>query len=178
MKLSASKTFLLQIAAISLFSHAALAQEPAKATASFINSEGEKSGSATLTQTPNGVLIEFELENLPAGGEHGFHIHQTGSCETPGFESAGGHFAPMNRNHGYQDAEGFHAGDMPNQVASADGTIKGFVFNHQITLGEGANSVFDDDGSAIVLHAGADDYSSQPSGDAGSRLLCAKIEEG
>lgn len=152
----------------------ALAQEAA--SAEFVNADGQKIGSFRLTDTPHGVLIAGQLTDLPSGG-HGFHIHETGECDaSTGFESAGGHFAPGGRSHGFLDSAGPHAGDMPNQFVPGDGTLQLEVFNPNVTLGPGENSLFDADGSAIVIHAKVDDYKSQPSGDAGSRLACAVIE--
>jgi len=147
----------------------------APAPASVIDSEGNSIGTATFEQTPSGVLISVSLEGVPPG-EHGFHIHQTGICDpATGFKSAGGHFAPQGHEHGLKVEGGPHAGDMPNQFAAADGTLRAAVFDPNVTLGTGDNSLADADGSALVIHAGADDYTSQPSGAAGSRLACAVI---
>lgn len=155
----------------------ALAQSSQTATADFQNAEGNSIGSAVLTQTPAGVLIEVDVTDLPAG-EHGFHIHETGTCDPEtDFESAGGHYAPNDRNHGFKDEQGPHAGDMPNQFVQDDGVLSADIINPNVTLGSGTGNLFDDDGSAIVIHANADDYTSQPSGDAGARLACAVIEQ-
>lgn len=158
------------------FSTTSLAQDALTAQAEFINGDGVSIGVAALSQTPAGVLINVEVSGLPAG-EHGFHIHQTGSCETPDFKSAGGHFAPRGHEHGFLVEGGPHAGDMPNQFVGEDGILRAHLRNDRVTLDEGEGSLFDEDGSAIVIHAGADDYQSQPSGDAGSRLACAVIEK-
>ena len=153
------------------------AQEPMHtARATFVNSEGSEIGVATLTETPQGVLIEYALNNVPEG-EHGFHIHETGACEGADFKSAGGHYNPRGHEHGYKTEKGIHAGDMPNQFAGKDGTLRGHLLNANVSLGDSEGALFDDDGSAIVVHSGADDYSSQPSGDAGDRIACAVIEK-
>lgn len=151
------------------------ASQMPKATASLKDAEGTDQGTATFTQTPAGVLIRAELKGLPEG-VHGFHIHETGSCEAPDFESAGGHFAGGKQSHGFMNGDAPHAGDMPNITVSGDMlTIE--VLNSNISLQEGGPGyLFDDDGAALLVHAGADDYTSQPSGDAGARIACGVIE--
>jgi superoxide dismutase, Cu-Zn family len=158
-------------------STAAPAQAPQQAEATFHNQQGQEVGTAILTQTASGVLIEIELSNVPEG-EHGFHIHETGVCgAADGFKSAGGHFEPAQHQHGYMAADGPHAGDMPNQFAGSDGRLGANVLNSNVTLFEGPTSVLDADGSAIIVHAKPDDYTSQPTGDAGDRIACAVIEK-
>lgn len=152
------------------------AQTPSQAQATFINPEGTEIGVAKLSETPHGVLIEFSTKGIPAG-KHGFHIHQTGSCKTPDFKSAGGHYKPREHKHGFKVSEGYHAGDMPNQFAGEGKTLQGQVFNPHVTLSKGEATLLDEDGSALVVHAGPDDYESQPSGAAGGRIACAVIEK-
>lgn len=153
------------------------AQTPQQAAATFLNPQGQVIGDATLTQTAGGVLIDIDVSNL-ADGEHGFHIHQTGACDAAdGFKSAGGHFEPAQHQHGYMAEHGPHAGDMPNQFVSTDGKLRAQILNPNVTLADGASSLFDTDGSAIVIHADPDDYSSQPTGNAGARIACAVIEK-
>jgi Cu-Zn family superoxide dismutase len=153
------------------------AQTPQQAAATFFNPQGKEIGDATLTQTANGVLIDIDVSTI-ADGEHGFHIHETGACDaTGGFESAGGHFEPAGHQHGYLAEQGPHAGDMPNQFVGADRKLRAHVLNPNVTLASGAASLFDTDGSAIVIHADPDDYSSQPTGEAGNRIACAVIEK-
>lgn len=140
----------------------------------FTNADGAEIGTATLTGTPAGLLIELDLQNLPPETWHGFHIHETGECDADdGFKSAGGHFSISETNHGLLMAGGPHTGDMPNQYVAADGTLKAQVLNTYAFLGGVADNV---SGRALVLHGGADDYESQPSGDAGERIACAVIE--
>jgi len=163
------------IALPALVPGSAVASEQGKA--SFIGSGGEQIGKAELVQTPSGVLIKAELRGLPPG-EHAFHIHGVGKCQAnEQFKSAGGHFAPRGQKHGYVSEGGHHAGDMPNQFVGQDGLLRLNVINANVTLGSGENSLFDQDGSSLVIHAKADDYESQPSGDAGDRIACAVIEK-
>lgn len=145
------------------------------ATAALKNADGKEVGSANLTQTPHGVLINVSVKGLPPG-EHAFHVHAVGKCEPP-FTSAGGHFNPAGKKHGIMVAEGSHAGDMPNLHVPQNGDLTVEVLNAAITLEKGKpNSVYDADGSAIVIHAGGDDYKSDPAGDAGGRIACGVIQ--
>lgn len=171
----------LMLAGMAL-SLAAVAAEPqtgdrgAIAHATFVDAKGERIGTATLTQVANGVLIALDVKGLPPG-EHAFHVHATGRCEPrTGFKSAGDHYAPRGNQHGFHAARGPHAGDMPNVFVQQDGTLRAHVLNPGVTLGSGAGSLFDSDGSALVIHGGADDYRSQPSGNAGDRVACAVVE--
>ena len=159
----------------------AMAQEatvsPDVARATFMDVNGKSIGTATIQETPHGLLIQGKVTNLPAG-LHGFHVHETGTCEGKGgFKSAGGHYAPGNKDHGFMVEKGPHAGDLANQTAGDDGTMVVEVFNENLRLTEGDTAVLDDDGSAVVIHATADDYRSQPSGRAGDRIACAVIHQ-
>lgn len=152
----------------------AMAQDMQKAKASFVGADGKDAGTAELTGTKSGVLIAIDIRGLPAGEWVAFHVHQTGRCDhATGHESAGGHFNPADAGHGYLSENGPHAGDMPNQYVPADGRLRAQVFNGMVTLGDSDNGI---KGKALMIHAKADDYSSQPSGDAGKRLACAVIE--
>ena len=156
---------------------AAAQQAPAaQARGGFVNAQGEAIGTATLVQTPQGVLITIEIRGVPPG-EHAFHVHQTGRCEgAGGFMSAGGHYNPRGAQHGFMVQGGAHAGDMANLFAGPDGVLKAQVLNDKVTIGDGESTLFDADGSALVLHAQADDHRSQPAGEAGGRIACAVIE--
>jgi Cu-Zn family superoxide dismutase len=147
----------------------------------FINDQGRDNGTAELTATPTGVLMKLEVSGLPAGQWVAFHVHETGSCDpTVGhdpaaghFTSAGGHFNPTGKEHGYLAANGPHAGDMPNQYVGADGILRAQVFNASVTLDKGERGIL---GRALMIHAKADDYQTQPTGGAGARLACGVIE--
>jgi len=145
----------------------------ASASATLTNRDGETVGTVTLQETANGVLLRAEFDGLPPG-THGFHIHETGLC-TPDFSAAGGHFAGGGESHGFIVATGPHAGDLPNIHVPESGRLTVEMFNDRITLDAGQGAIREGDGSAIIVHAGADDYESQPSGDAGERIACGVI---
>jgi Cu-Zn family superoxide dismutase len=151
-----------------------LSAQAQSAKASLKSADGKDVGVVTLTQTPHGVLIRLALKGAPAG-EHAFHVHAVGKCEPP-FTSAGGHFNPGSKKHGMEAAEGQHAGDMPNLHIPASGELMVEILNPSITLEKGKpNSVFQQNGTAIVIHAGKDDYKSDPAGNAGDRIACGVI---
>ena len=151
------------------------AQSMPTATAAIQDPSGKALGTVTLTQYPHAVLVKGELSGL-APGPHGLHIHQNGAC-TPDFAAAGGHFNPAGAQHGL-DAEPHHTGDLANIVADAQGNARFEQITHHVTLGEGANSLFKDGGTAIVVHAGPDDYTSEPAGASGDRVGCGVIRKG
>jgi Cu-Zn family superoxide dismutase len=144
------------------------------ATAELMGVAGEKLGTVLVTETPNGLLFSANFRGLPSG-THGFHIHETGSC-APDFAAAGGHLAGGTDNHGFMIGDGPHAGDMPNIHVPRTGSLTLEVFNARVTYDKGPGALFDDDGSALIVHANPDDYKSQPSGDAGNRIACGVIE--
>lgn len=144
-------------------------------SAELKNAEGAFVGTVTLTQTAQGVLIKLAVQKL-SPGDHALHLHAVGEC-TPPFTTAGGHFNPGAKKHGMMAADGQHAGDMPNLRAPANGEVQVEVLNTAVTLAKGpANSLLDADGSALVIHAQADDYKSDPTGEAGGRIVCGVIK--
>jgi len=143
------------------------------ASAVLKDASGKEVGAATFTVTPSGVLISLDLTAVPPG-EHGFHVHTTGKCEPPDFKSAGPHFNPDQTKHGFMTPEGPHAGDLPNLHVPADGKLQVEVLEPNVTL-SGEAPLLDADGSALVIHAGADDYKSDPAGNSGNRIACGVI---
>jgi superoxide dismutase, Cu-Zn family len=151
-------------------------QETPGATAELRDAQGQSVGTATLEEGEAGVRIAVELTGLPEG-PHAFHIHQTGECTPPDFTSAGGHFNPAGAQHGLENPQGPHAGDMQNFDVSGSGTARIATDNDRITLAAGPNSILDADGSALVVHASADDNVTDPSGNAGDRIACGVITQ-
>ncbi|MXO97070.1 superoxide dismutase family protein [Erythrobacter aquimaris] len=144
----------------------------ASATLTFAN--GLPAGTAQLLSDGDTVTMGVAVTGLEPG-PHGFHLHTTGKCESPGFQSAGGHLNPAGREHGSENPAGKHLGDLPNLVVNEAGRATA-----QYELAGSANGVladiFDEDGTAVMIHAGPDDYRSDPAGDAGSRIACGVIK--
>ena len=168
---------------VSLAAANASAQAPASqapvttapaAKATLKDAQGKTLGEATLRDSPAGVLVKLDLQGVPPG-THAFHIHTVGKCDAPDFMTAGGHFNPTTMKHGLMATGGPHAGDMPNLFVPADGKLSVEVLDANVTLAAGQKSVFDADGSALLLHATADDYTSDPAGNAGARIGCGVI---
>jgi len=151
------------------------AQEPATAAASFVDAQGKTIGAAELSAPASGgVFIKIEVENLPTSSWVAFHVHETGTCDhATGHESAGKHFNPGSKEHGFKAVKGPHPGDMPNLYVGADGMLRAEVFNSAVTLDDAPTAIR---GRALMIHSKADDYQTQPSGAAGDRVACAAIK--
>src|SRR5271165_2657009 len=129
------------------------------------DAKGTSVGTATIVSKGNGVEVKLEVKNLPPG-EHAVHFHQNAKCDPPDFKSAGGHFNPSAKKHGFDNPEGHHAGDMRNFTVKENGTAKATVKDEDVVLGSGSesNSLLANGGAAIVIHAKGDDYKTDPSG--------------
>lgn len=150
----------------------------AVAYATLSNAAGERTGTAELWQDADKVVhVAVQVTGMPSG-PHGIHFHAVGKCdgsEATAFSSAGSHFNPLGRQHGLDNPAGPHAGDAPNFTISSTGTATVTFTTDRVSLTDGSTSLFDSDGSAIVVHAGADDQTSQPSGNSGGRIACGVV---
>lgn len=139
-------------------------------------SDGRDAGRAVLIGEKNSIKVEVQLENLDPG-KHGIHFHQYPKCDAPSFATAGGHFNPYGKQHGYKNPKGHHAGDIPiNLSVGDDGMVKQTFTVKGLTLDPKAqNSVFANGGTSLVVHAGPDDMKTDPSGNSGAREACGII---
>jgi len=164
-----------------IFSIAALAGLLGAGTASaqmkhvdLKDAKGNSIGVAMISPAKVGaVSVDLDVKGLPPG-EHALHFHAVPKCEAP-FTSAGGHFNPANKKHGMQNPEGPHAGDMHNFTVDAKGTAKTTIVNPNVTMGSEPNSIYANGGTALVIHATADDMKTDPAGNAGDRIACGAI---
>lgn len=153
---------------------------PGLITQSFavINTAGVEIGEVKITdQATGGVMLDLDVTAIPAGS-HAIHFHTTGTCDLPDFTSSGGHYNPMDANHGFDaSAPNPHAGDMRNFEAPASGVVKTQILNERVSLSvrDGYAPLFDADNTALIIHASSDDYVTQPTGAAGGRIACAVI---
>ena len=137
----------------------------------LLNATGQSIGTVRAWQTAGGVSFRISASGLPHG-LHGVHVHAVGRCDPPDFKSAGAHWNPVGRQHGMNNPAGPHAGDLPNVEVAANG-----VLTATLTLPNASmTSLLDADGAALVVHASADDYKTDPSGNSGARIACAVIQ--
>ena len=137
--------------------------------------DGREVGRGSLQQTNAGVLVTLDLTGMPAG-THGIHLHAVGQCTAPDFASAGGHFSPTAKMHGFRNPAGHHAGDMTNVNVPESGATRVELLAPDVRLGPGDGTLLDADGAAIVVHALADDYQTDPSGASGGRIACGVVQ--
>lgn len=154
---------------------ATAADAPATANAQLADAEGKSVGTVEVRDTPNGVIVRATFKGLPPG-EHAFHVHAVGKCEAP-FDSAGPHYNPNSQQHGFAVEGGWHAGDLPNVTIGPDGSATVEVLATGLTVSTGDTRLLDDDGSALIVHEGVDDYTSQPAGNAGKRIACGVVQK-
>jgi len=142
------------------------------ATAVLRDLAGRRVGTVTLTESYAGVIIAGNITGLGLGA-HAIHLHAIGKCDPP-FTTAGGHFNPTGKHHGFMSAQGWHLGDLPNIDTPPAGKLKFDLLAREVTL-RGVNALIDNDGASIVIHASRDNYYFDPEGDSGSRIACGVI---
>ncbi len=140
------------------------------------DAQGKSIGTAKISPAGNGIEVDANLHGLPAG-DHGIHFHQNAKCEGPDFKSAGAHFNPEGKEHGLQNPQGHHAGDMMNFEVDPHGKAKVRVSDNDVNLNPATDphSLFANGGTALVIHAKADDMKTDPSGNSGDRIACGVV---
>jgi superoxide dismutase, Cu-Zn family len=146
----------------------------AKTKVDVKDAQGKDVGTIILSEKGSGVSLKVHVHDLTPG-DHGIHFHQNPKCDGPDFKSAGPHFNPGAKKHGLESPDGHHAGDMQNLTVDANGKADVTLEDKDVTLGDGANSLFSNGGTAIVIHAKADDMKTDPSGNSGDRIACGVI---
>lgn len=171
--------FGLLLSGCSLFQKEAVpvnAPEALTAKALLYDTNEELIGEVTFKEMEKGLELSM-IANSLSPGVHGIHIHEVGKCEAPSFESAKAHFNPTHKQHGIENPLGPHAGDLPNITVDQEGEVQLNFITPDFTLKKGEeNSIFDEDGSSVIIHEKADDYKTDPSGNSGARIACGVIK--
>lgn len=148
-----------------------------KAFSKIINNNGEEIGIARYTQGTEGILIEIDVSNLPAG-KHGMHFHEVGTCEDhEHFKKAGGHIMPTGKPHGFFHPQGPHEGNLPNLIVDKYGHAHVELYSDLVSINGafGKPALLDGDGSTLMIHINEDDHLSQPIGNSGARIACGVV---
>ncbi len=168
------KPLSLFVAGLMLTGCATMPAASPQATAELKNAKGETVGTASLWEDAGSVRLTAQVRDI-SPGRHGIHIHAVGKCDPPEFTTAGGHYNPEGKKHGLKSPTGPHAGDLPNLEVGTDRTGRLEYVTKLVTLGPGPTSLFDADGSALVIHANPDDETTDPTGNSGGRIACGVI---
>ncbi|WP_260483621.1 superoxide dismutase family protein [Sphingomicrobium flavum] len=150
------------------------AADTAERSLTLKNSDGADVGSVSLRQEPSGIMLAVNVAGLEPGAK-AVHLHETGDCSAGDFTSAGGHWNPEGKSHGRDNPQGAHLGDLANLQVGEDGSGESRYLVTGVSLSGSAPMIDDEDGTALVIHAGADDYKSDPAGDAGDRVACVVV---